>query len=320
MDKLQQMDFEHALDYAYKKKAPDWSHKTKQDYKSKVKYLKQGAVSLGILDMRITEIKRFHFRNLLEKIKQTRKLTAAGYNIYREYLSSLLGELESYEIIEYNPVEKIKPKETIKTKAHRPPTKDQQLLIMNRIRDTNRPFYRFLSVLYGCTIRPKEICGLKIKHLHKLEQIFRLTPDDQSSTKTKFEREPVIPDWVLDLLMEMKLDSYPPDYYIFTTTNKAGKFLPGPKRMHSNTPTNWWRDIVKAPLAQGGLGLDIDQYGLKKLSGDDMVRLQRREQVDKLLEMPKAQMGHTDTQMTEVYVEEHHEIIKEMIKRKMPVL
>jgi hypothetical protein len=56
--------------------------------------------------------------------------------------------------------------------------------------------------------------------------------------------------------------------------------------MHSNTPTSWWRKIVKEDLKQ-----DVNQYSLKKLSGDDMVRLQRREGVDKLLDLPKAQMG-----------------------------
>ena len=59
-----------ALDYAYKKKKPDWSKKTRQDYASKIKYLKEAAIELGIATMRIFEIRRAHYRLLwLIKLK-----------------------------------------------------------------------------------------------------------------------------------------------------------------------------------------------------------------------------------------------------------
>ena len=83
----------------------------------------------------------------------------------------------------YNPIAKIKTKEVIKKVAHRPPTADQRLLIVNRIKNEYRNYYRFLAVLYGCTICPKEITALKVKNPHRLEQVFRLVPDNQSSTK-----------------------------------------------------------------------------------------------------------------------------------------
>lgn len=319
---LQKMSFTEALDYAFKMKYNDWAHKSRQDYGSKIKYLKEGAIRIGISLTGITALKRLHFRALLENVRQTRKLTAAGYNTYKDYLSALVGELEANDILEYNPVSKIKPKDTIKVKAHRPPTKDEQTLIINRIRGQHRPYYRFLAILFGCALRPKEICGLKIKHLHRKEQIFRLTPDSEGSTKTKTEREPSIPNWCMDVLAELNLHKFHPDFYIFSTFggNEDRTFLPGPNRMHSNTPTRWWRKIVKDPVSEGGLGLNVTQYALKKLAGDEMVRLQRREQLDKLLELPREQMGHTTTGMTEVYTDEHLVIMRELWKEKAPEL
>jgi hypothetical protein len=58
----------------------------------------------------------------------------------------------------------------------------------------------------------------------------------------------------------------------------------------------------------------------KKLSGDDMVRLQRREHADNLLELPRMMMGHTKQGQTEDYVTEHKEVLKDLIKNKMPEL
>ncbi|MCM5528988.1 tyrosine-type recombinase/integrase [Parasegetibacter sp. NRK P23] len=317
---LSKMTFSKALDFAFKKKSVDWARKTKLDFTSVIKGVKQAASACHLINEPVALLKRAHYKILLDKVIELRKFSSKGYNKYRRFLSSLLSELVEWEVLEYNPIDKIKTKDEIKTVCHRPPTQDQRLVIVNRIKTEHRPYYRFISVLYGCTIRPKEITALKVKNLHQLEQVFRLIPDDEGSTKTKYEREVAIPDWVLDLLMEMNLHKYDPEWYIFSTRNKYGSFLPGPTRMHPNTPSNYWKKIVKDPVEKGGLGMDVNQYSLKKLSGDDMIRLQRREGVDKLLELPRQQMGHTDSKQTETYVTEHLEVMKELVKRKMPIL
>jgi integrase len=313
---LRQMFFFDALDYAVSHKTNDWSKKTRQDYKSFVKYLKQAASSLGLLYKTISEVRRLDCRLLLQEAQDIRKLTNIGYNKYRDFLSSLLGTLEEFEILEYNPVHKIKQKATIKKISHRPPTSEQKKIIFSKIKCHNKTYYRFLAVLYGCTLRPKEITRLKIKHLIRASQIFRIIPDRiEENSKTLIEREVVIPDWVLALLDELHLERYDQNWYIFSTRNKYGSFMPGPNRMHSNTPTTWWRKIVKEDL-----GLDVTQYSLKKLSGNHMVRLLYNERANDLIKLPQRQMGHATSEMTEVYVDEHIAIENEIVRRKMPVL
>jgi integrase len=316
IENLQQMNFSEAMDFAFKKKTKDWSKRTRQSYEGVIKYLKEAVISAGLYDLKISEMKRRHFKLLLEEVTEKRKLSAKGYNKYREYLSSLVGELIQWDAMEYNLIRDIKTKEVLKTVAHRPPTKDQRLAIVSHIKSQHPDYYRYLAVLYGCTIRPKEITGLKIKHLHKIEQVFRLIPDRiEETTKTNFEREIPIPNWLMDLLSQLNLHKYDPDWYIFSTRNKYSSFLPGPNRMHTNTTNLWWRTIVKE-----GLKIDVNQYSLKKLSGDDMVRLQRREHADNLLELPRMMMGHTKQGQTEDYVTEHREVLKDLIRNKMPEL
>lgn len=321
---LQTISFHDALDYAYRKKKIDWSHKTAQDYSSIVKYLQQAAKKIQLASRPIRDFKLPHFRMILDATRDLRTLSNVAYNKYRTYLSSLVSEMIQWDIVDLNLVHHVKTKETLKTVAHRPPSDDERLILVHRIRECHRDYYRFLAVLYGCTIRPKEITRLKIKHLKVPDQCFRIIPDrKEGNSKTNTEREMAVPDWVMGLLSELKLDKYNPEWYIFSSNvngSRRDMFKPGPKAMHRNTPTNWWNNIVKKPEDEGGLGLDVNQYSLKKLSGDDMIKLQRREGIDKLLEMPRQQMGHATTGQTEDYVTEHLEVMKEMVKRKMPVL
>jgi hypothetical protein len=76
-----------------------------------------------------------------------------------------------------------------------------------------------------------------------------------------------------------------------------------------------WNELIKK-----GLGLDVDLYGLKKLSGDDMVKLQRKEGVMNLLQLPQQQFGHSSQSQTEIYTNQDKSFIKEVIVNYMPEL
>lgn len=295
-ERLVNMPFPDALDFAYGKKLKDWSHKTSQDYKSIIKGLKAHCGT-----MPVSEMKRRDYKELLEKVTQDAK----AFNKYRSMLSGLISELVEWDIIEYNPIRDIKTKSVQKTFAHRPPTEDERAAIVTRLKGTN--FFRFIALVYGCGIRPKEIIRMRIRHLHKKESMFRLTKE---VTKSGNERDVYIPRWVMDLLSELNLHSYPMETFLFSTD-----FLPGPKQLPVNKSHQVWKKLIK-----DGLGLDCDLYSLKKLSGDDMVKLQRKEGVMNLLQLPQLQFGHSSTSQTEVYTRENENFIKEVIVNYMPEL
>ena len=319
LKKIKDLTFNDALTFAFNKKKKDWSTRTGQCFEGVIKYLKQAAEYVELNDKKICEFRLPHYRVLLETVKELRKLSNSGFNKYREYLSSLITELIQWEVVELNLVHHVQTKQAVKRFAHRPPTKDEQTIIMQRIIKDHFPYYRFLAVLYGCTLRPKEITRLKIKHLHKKEHVFRIPYSaSEENLKTKADREVMIPVWVMDLLMGMNLQNYNPEYYIFSTFNKYRSFMPGPNAMHPNTTHHTWRKIVKDK--ETGLGLDVNQYSLKKLSGNDMVKMQMLYNTDKLLQLPQMQMGHANQKQTTDYVQEHLEVMKDLVKHQMPVL
>jgi integrase len=288
--------------------------KSYQDYRSCIKFLKSAAEDLQYTKQ-IKDFRRADFKIILEEVTDQRKLGPTGYNKYRTFLSSLVGELVEWDIMEVNPVRDIKTKDTPRHFAHRPPTKDQRIAIISRIKEVNRPYYRFLSVLYGCAIRPIEITRLQVKHLNKMEGVFRLPAN---LTKNRQEAEVAVPHWLMDLLSEMNLHSYPGDYYIFS--GRGSMFLPGKNKMHANSTHTLWKKIVKAPVKEGGLGMDVDLYSFKKMSADDLVLLQRREGADNLLSGVREHFRHSDEKQTEVYTQEHKRVVKDLIREKMPVL
>jgi integrase len=309
LEELQQMQFSNALDFAELKLKPTWKYKTSQDYSSKIKYLKNACDNIGITKP-IREFRKIDFKLILEQVIADRKLGNDGYNAYRSFLSGLVSELVEWDIMESNLIRDIKTRDTLKKVAHRPPTQDERITIVSHIKEYHRNYFRFLSLIYGCGIRPKEITQIKINMLHKLQGVFRLPAE---ITKNGVESDVAIPEWVMDLLMEMKLEKYDPEFYIFA--GKGNMFMPGKNKMHSNSTTLWWNNIVKK-----GLKLNVDQYSLKKLSADDLVRLKRREGADNLLSLAKEHFRHSDERVTATYTGEHKNLTRELIKAKMPRL
>jgi integrase len=304
IDQLKELNFADALDFAYRKKLKEWSKKTAQDYSSKIKYLKIAAQKLDLHEKQISDFKKPHFKLILDEVTELRKLEEIGYNNYRTFLSALIGEIVEWEVLEYNPIEKIKVRPTKKTFAHKPPTPEQREIIIDHIKKANPNYYRFISVLYACTIREKEILGLRISDLNKVQQTFTIRKE---ISKTRVQREAVIPNSLMRLLSQLNLHAYPPEYFIFSKD-----FSPGEIMMHSNSARNPWKRIVK-----DGLGFDVDLYGLKKLGGNDLVDLGIDHTGSNLLQIARLQMGHASDKMSEVYVTKHKEITMNLIKERM---
>jgi len=303
LNELTTLSLAKAIDFAMEKKKVGWATKSIRCYESVTKYILQAATELKLAGKLMVEFKKVHFKVILERVKKIRNLSPKGYNKYRRYLNGLINELVEWDIIESNPIANIKTMAVTKTFAHRPPTDEERAAIMEHLRTNYPNFYRFCFTMYATSIRGKEILGLQVKDLIRSQQLFRIVPINEKS-KVKFEREAVIPNTLMEELNKLGLESCNPDWYIFSKG-----FLPGPKRMHANTPTAWWFKIVKEVLK-----INVDLYSLKKLGGDDMIRQ------GITLHGVSGQMGHTSLDTTEIYVTEHKRIYKEMIRERMPVL
>lgn len=316
LDRLRVMTVLQAMQHAFDSKFNEWSKTTKRNYTTLFNFCKQGALSSGIGEMPVKDAIALHYRTLIETTIQARGLGNKGFNKYRDFMSTLIGFISSEEIIMYNPVLKIKPKAVVKEKAHVAPTDEEKQKIITEIKAKHWTYYRFFAVLYGCTLRPQEITRLKIKNLNFEKQEFTIIPDGEGASKTNFIRTVAVPDWVMDLLKELDLEQYDPEWYIFSTyANRWKYFVPGPRMMHEGTPTKYYKRVVKDVL-----GITVTQYAFKKLSGNDMVKLMYSEKATGLLDMAQMQMGHMDAKTTEIYTQEHQKIMREIVKRKMPGL
>jgi integrase len=315
--KLKNLGFAAALQYAYEQKKKDWDPKSISDYKSTLKYLTAAAKGVKLDKKPMKDFELPHLVMVLNKVAELRKLSNTGFNKYRTHLSTLVTELIQWQVVKINLVYHVKQKKVPKkSQFHRPPSKHELNLIAARLRTLHYNYFRFLCCIYACGLRPHELVNMRIKDLRKIEQVFRI-----EDSKTGEQWESVVPNWLMKILLELDLHKYPSDYYIFASRSTAGKtFTPGPTRMHSNTPHTNWNRIIKQPVEKGGMGLNITQYAFKKLGGDAMVRLQAQFGVDKLLELPQSQMGHTSSKMTEVYVSEHIDVKKRLLKERMPEL
>lgn len=309
------MTFERAIKFAREKKTIVWTKKTGQDYDSVIKYLLEAQHSLGFSNMLITDFRRAHYVQVLHQVQQTRKLSAKGFNKYKSYLSSLVGEMVNpWEILEANVVEGIKDQPAPRTIAHKPPTPGERITIMNCLKSKHISLYRFCAVLYATTIREKEILALQVRDIHLKESVIRIVPEkERGNSKVLNEREVVIPDSLLPVFVQLNVERFPKHFFIFSKGLE-----PGPIRTHSNTPTAMWRKIVKGKVKAGGLNIQKDLYGLKKLGGNDMVDLQK-ELLD-LIKLPQKQMGHTNPATTEVYVTRHKELAGDLLKKGMKEL
>jgi integrase len=314
---MKDFTFEDAIEFAYNKKLSDWNEKSASDYRSTKKYLLQAARGIGLNRTRMSTFELPHYRTILDQAEKDRKLSPAGYNKYREHLGTFVSEMKQWNIVKHNDAYEVKTKIEHKNFAHRPGTKDQVQIIINKLREVNHNYYVFICIEYGCTLRPKEIQGLQIKDFHKKDGVFHLR---SNNAKTKIERDVTIPMWLMDELMKLNLHAYPPDYYIFSANNRHASFLPGPQRAGRNMSTRTWKKIVKDPVKDGGLGMDVTQYSFKKLSGNEMVKVQRKFGMGDILALPRMQMGHTDSKQTEEYVTEHLEVMKDLIKNHLPAL
>lgn len=309
---VQRKGCNEALDFAFETKKPDWSKRTIHTYGSMLTYFKQAAGVLGISQKRMSSFELPHFKLLLDEVRRLRSLSPNGYNKYRDFLGTLVKELIQYQIFAINVIHHIPLKKEVKRDYHRPPTQQELNLIISEIKTVYPEYYLFLCVEYGCTLRPAEILSLRVKDYSREKSVFVL---DAKDAKNRTTRRVVIPTWLNNMLHGMNLTAYPLDYYIFSTRNKYASFLPGPKRASSNLPHTTWKRIVKDQL-----GLEITQYSLKKLAGDDMVRIQVEAGLNNLLELPRLQMGHANQRQTAVYVKEHHKVLQDLIKNNMPML
>lgn len=213
----------------------------------------------------------------------------------------LFSEIEELELINHNPVTKIKTKQEIRTNKHRHATADEIRIIMRRLADENPKFQFFLAIEHDTGIRPKEIFGLKISDLDMFNQCFVI--EATGNNKTGITRRVPIPNKTYELLKH-HISGYSKNHYIFSQN-----FKPGLAQKTSDYATKTWHRIVIQ-----GLKFNVSMYSFKGLGGE----AKRKAGIS--FDAISAQYGHSSGNMTQIYLHGEADRINKEIIHKSPTL
>lgn len=301
-----------ALQLAYNSKLPYWEPKTQSIARGIIKTTIQAAVELNINHMPISEYSRKQVKMLLDRIAIIKNagyekegkgkiFTGNNYNKHRLFLSMLFSEIEELELINHNPVTRIKNKQEIRTNKHRHATADEKRIILRRLADANPKFQFFLAIEHDTGIRPKEILGLKISDLDMFNQCFVI--EATGNNKTGITRRVPIPNRTYELLKH-HISGYSKNHYIF-----SNNFKPGLEHKRSDYATKTWHRLIIT-----GLKLNVSMYSFKGLGGE----AKRKAGVS--FEAISAQYGHSSGNMTQIYLHGEADRINKEIIHKSPTL
>jgi len=302
-----------ALDFALDKKKAVLAKKSISDYNCSLNFIKTAINELLLDNIPIAEVKRVHIKTILDKIKEQRTSTNNSYNKYLTHFGAILSELIQYDIIEFNPADKIKHLPTEESIFHNPASIKDIEKIKKELYSKDHNFYNFISVIFHLGIRPDEILQIKLSMIDFENEIITLIPKNTKGRK-KYRVLP-INKHLMQFFNEFEMQNIPKDFYLFGSFREAGKgnvgpkldFIPGPTRIKVDTATKRWEKIVKL-----GLKINMTMYAMKKHGAN--MKLSSGISLEAISE----QFGHTKLETTKIYTTMLNQINRNEVLLKSP--
>jgi integrase len=319
-----------ALEFALSKKK--LAKKSLHDYSNILKHVRTSASNMGYDYLPISMLERFNIMELMDRLQSDRKLSNHAYNKYLDCIRAMLTVLETRQAIKYNPASKIPHLRTPESNKYISLDEDEKARVTGLLYQKHFNFFVYIQVIYYTGIRPKEVLALRISDIDFKKQEIIIVPDlSEENSKTLSVRHVTVANQLLVLLKEMKLDNYPPDYYLFGSPFSAGRgnsgggsiklksgekvtgamrpdFLsPSPNHVKRDTVTRLWKTLVMEEL-----GINKHLYALKHTGTDDKIIAG----ID--LDTLRGLYGHSDKHTTERYTKRIKEVYKKEILEKSP--
>ncbi len=176
--------------------------------------------------------------------------------------------------------------ETGKDVRFEPFTNEEMQLLFPWLRQKEmHAFINFLCFIYYAWARPIEILRLKVEDIEKTRQLIAFKANNTKNTNAAYVQ--IVPP-LMALIDAMKLEQYPPDYYLF-----SDNYLPGKRMLNKSNPSKTWRNNVKKNLK-----LQKDMYALKH-TGNIEYLLNNKGKTD--LKWQQMQNRHSSSVMTDRY-------------------
>lgn len=300
------MTFGKALDKGFERACKDLRKTSKTAYTCFFNYVKGDSYFEEIKNDHISEIKRKEINILLDNIEATKKLSFNMRNRVLTVLKIIFNILIEMEIIEYNPVEKIKFKKTEKPRI-KLPTPMEINNIKNYLCKYAPGIWEFAFFIFQSGLRPNEILSITLDMIDMDRRII-IVPKEY--VKTKVDRYVSIDEPLFHFLKSKHLNKYSKSSYLF------GKVKPGPqyKKQFQDlgvskdtasrvSITNLWNRLVKEDLE-----IDVNLYSFKHLRANYELT------INNSLEQAKILFGHTNMNTTEIYANQKDLYYTEKLK------
>lgn len=266
------------------------SNATFDDYKQQLRYF-QDFIKI---DLFLYKVKRSDVNAFLDWLYIDRKVSACTRNHYLQTLRTFFTWCVSREYIKENPAALIKnAKQGDKIRAAIPAPTLQK--IFNYLHTHNRHYLFACYLVYGCFIRPSEICRLRVRDISFKNQTIFISKE---ISKNKKNQVVTMPRNVAEMILDLNIYKYPSDYYL------VGKhFLPSEFSINSRQLRKYWLQIRK----ELNLPATYQFYSLKDSGITQML--------DKLnIAEVRDQARHSSISITDVYTDRAHTQGNERIK------
>lgn len=266
-----------ALKLAFESK--QMAEPTQVDIKSVLKYFNISAEKLGLNSKNVREVKRSEIKAILHNIYNINKnFTDKRYNKYLRYLSGLFSDLEELEIIESNPMIRMKRKKTVQ-KLKVVLTDKQREKIKNHLKENKFDYWIFINIYFHAGCRLSEILSLKISDVDLVNQKFVVLV---KKGRDYVEKTYPIKNIAMKYWLYHFGNPHNESDYVFQYNYK-----PGPKKLNRSTPANMWKREVK-----GHLKIKVDLSSLRHLNLDEIT-------MHRSLSAAAVAGGHTSTMMVQ---------------------
>jgi integrase len=177
--------------------------------------------------IKLEEVRTKHIYSFLDSMQKTKKLSNRTRNNYRDSIVTLFNELIRRELVEKNPAQPIESLSTIQGR-HTPFIPCQRKTMEEHLLNNDKQLFYFTRFIYYAFLRPNEIVQLKIANINMLARSI-IIPGQVA--KNNRQQSVTIIQPLYDLLMEMDLDRYSKNDYIFSKDLLPGRVQIYPTRV-----------------------------------------------------------------------------------------
>ena len=197
----------------------------------------------------------------LDHVFIERNNTALTYNNYLAWLHTFMGWMKARRYIHDDPTEGLQSLRRTKGKNRTVIPEPTLLKIRSHLERTNRHYLLACYILYYMFVRPHEMSLLRIRDFHISRRTLVLHGDQ---TKNRQDAVVTLPQNIVELMIELKVFSYPGHYFLFSDC-----FRPGENLRDSKQFRDFWDRHIRKELK---LPAEYKFYSLKDTGITNMLR------------------------------------------------